>query len=611
MNGVIMENKDKIVDKLLCMACLCVGRSLHKITDDKMKQFYLDALNEIPLCDLPQVCPNICWECQALLRRGVAFKEQVKDSYRILQTYTNENLYECLLTDISRPPRLTICTNNPITVAPDLENPSNSAEEQPKELQLVYVKDEPVNVQVDWDDRDVDLHSEEDPECCPIKILKVESVVTTKTKKKSKKTDKRSKIKKVKKAVSLKDKTKNHKQKSVADQKIVTIELSYEEMLEERDRDATRESYLQAEFKCDSCLVGFKYSKSYAAHRTSKHDPSLGDYSCPICKTVISSVDSFTAHYKRHMRRYECSLCHKRTIDLKVMQQHYFSTHEISLKKYECNLCGKISSSIDTHRYHKDSHKARVQCPECDKTFSHRAGLMNHRLAVHELKNEFPCGACAKVFRWKASLKRHMEKHHGKEAPSAAYCAACGVSFSSICSYQRHMKNSLKHVTHQQLRFICDHCNRRYADKTKLRDHIEEKHLHRTYQCHICNKPSKNRVGLDQHIRNVHRGRPNNKMCHHCGKGFPTKVQLESHIRTHTGERPFICEFCPTTFSQQSNLYKHNRLVHLNIKSKRYPLCKKPKELPEEKQQEDYTRPVAVLHYTERNDAICTLLKYP
>ncbi|KOB66848.1 Zinc finger protein 39 [Operophtera brumata] len=48
-------------------------------------------------------------------------------------------------------------------------------------------------------------------------------------------------------------------------------------------------------------------------------------------------------------------------------------------------------------------------------------------------------------------------------------------------------------------------------------------------------------------------------MCHHCGKGFPTKVQLESHIRTHTGERPFICEYCPTTFSQQSNLYKHNR----------------------------------------------------
>ncbi|KAG7306551.1 hypothetical protein JYU34_007915 [Plutella xylostella] len=112
-----------------------------------------------------------------------------------------------------------------------------------------------------------------------------------------------------------------------------------------------------------------------------------------------------------------------------------------------------------------------------------------------------------------------------------------------------------------KIKFICDDCGRRYANKTKLRDHIEEKHLHKSYQCDICHKPSKNRVCLEQHVRNVHRGRALDKMCHHCGKGFPTKVQLESHIRSHTGERPFICEFCPTTFSQQSNLYKHNRQV--------------------------------------------------
>lgn len=38
-------------------------------------------------------------------------------------------------------------------MTPDTEKPSNTAEEQPKDLQLVYVKDEPVNVQIDWDYR--------------------------------------------------------------------------------------------------------------------------------------------------------------------------------------------------------------------------------------------------------------------------------------------------------------------------------------------------------------------------------------------------------------------------------------------------------------------------
>ncbi|XP_052748252.1 zinc finger protein 782-like isoform X1 [Galleria mellonella] len=599
-----MEMKEDIACKLLCMSCLCFGRTLKPVTEEKLKKYYVDILNEIPLYDTQITCPNLCIDCRALLKKAVSFKEQVQDSFRVLQTYTNESLNECLLTEVTRQPRLRVHHVDPISISP-IEDECTDIHD----VQLVCVKDE---VKKEWNDKDLEdtVHSE-----CPlsetedIKDIDAELETLLRTVKKDKKRkrkedSKERKARKIVKSLQVNSNKELNNSKGTNDQKIITIELTYEEMLLERDSESKRESYVRSEYKCESCLVGFNYSKSYKRHVTSKHSPELGDYSCPICKTVIASVESFTAHYKRHMRRYECSICQKRTQDMKVMQQHYFSTHDISLKRYKCDLCGKLSNSIDTHRYHKDTHKARVQCSECDKTFTHRAGLMNHRLAVHEFHNAFPCTVCDKVFRWKTSLKRHLEKHaaEGKSTTAAAFCSTCGVSFSSVCSYQRHMKNSLKHVSHEQLRFICDHCNRRFADKTKLRDHIEEKHLHKTYQCHICLKPSKNRMGLDQHIRNVHRGRPNNKICHHCGKGFPTKVQLESHIRTHTGERPFICEYCPTTFSQQSNLYKHNRQVHLNIKSKRYSVCKKKQDvsaepLPPQTQPDPY-KPVAVLHYT-------------
>ncbi|CAH0698258.1 unnamed protein product [Spodoptera exigua] len=681
--------EEQISYKLLCNACLCVGRKLHKITDEKTQKYYLNALDEIPLYNPSSVSLLICWECKALLEKSVAFKEQVQDSYRILQTYTHENLHECLLSDVSRPPRLKLHKTDPVNILPseDLETFSepinclkyefkeewrdkgdkntsndgsvlsessdNTNQFEPdiqdvcsakrgekrkrtvdkikrtkkdkrklnKNLQDCLASDvsenllkstsEPTNLsseefetfpevpivcvkekfKEEWDEKedknvldDSDMLSDSSDNTKQFQS-DIQDIMCD-----LKKGDKR---KRVSTKIKRTKKEKRSKPKSMKEhnQKILTIELTYEEMLLERDRESTRDTYLKAEYKCETCLIGFNYKKSYLAHVAGKHSADQGDYICPICKTIIPSIESFTAHYKRHMRRYECSICHKRTLDIKVMQQHYYSTHEISLKEYKCNLCGKISNSIDTHRYHKDTHKARVQCTECDKTFRHRAGLMNHRLAVHEYHNAFPCTICDKVFRWKTSLKRHLEKHEvkGKTSSSAAYCSMCNVNFSSICSYQRHMKNSLKHVTQDQLKFICDHCNKRFADKTKLRDHIEEKHLHKTYQCHICLKPSKNRVGLDQHIRNVHKGRPNNKMCHHCGKGFPTKVQLESHIRTHTGERPFICEFCPTTFSQQSNLYKHNRQVHLNIKSKRYPLGKRKDDRPPEMQPLDPT----------------------
>nr|XP_049696128.1 zinc finger protein 483-like [Helicoverpa armigera] len=602
-----MEIKDEDVPfKLLCTACLCVGRKLHTLKDEKTQNYYLSVLGEIPLFPVSSVTPRpqVCWECKALLEKSVNFKEQVQNSYRILQTYTKENLHECLLTDVSRSPRLIIGRTEAVSISPDDDDHVDSVPEVP----IVCIKNE-MKDDSDFDKDDTNVLEDTSPlSDCSENTKNFESELQN-IMCSMKRDDKRKRVsKKVKKAKKLVlSNVKREKSKSEQnDQKILTIDMSYEEMLSERDREATREAFVKSHYKCESCLIGFNYKKSYLAHVANKHSPELGEYTCPVCKTILPSVDSFTAHYKRHLRRYECGICHKRTLDMKVMQQHYYSTHEISLKEYKCNLCGKISNSIDTHRYHKDTHKARIQCTECDKTFRHRAGLMNHRLAVHEYHNAFPCTICDKQFRWKNSLKRHLEKHEAKAktSSSSAYCSACNVSFSSTCSYQRHMRNSLRHVSHDQLKFICDHCNKRFADKTKLRDHIEEKHLHRTYQCHICMKPSKNRVGLDQHIRNVHKGRPNNKMCHHCGKGFPTKVQLESHIRTHTGERPFICEFCPTTFSQQSNLYKHNRQVHLNIKSKRYPLCKRKEDKPLDVPILDHTqpidpyRPVAMLHYS-------------
>ncbi|KAJ2942276.1 hypothetical protein O0L34_g15823 [Tuta absoluta] len=615
-----MESKEVVVDKLLCMACLSIGRTLHNIVDQRMQHCFLGTLNQIPLCNVPQVCPRVCWECKALLRKTTLFLEQVKDSYRILQTYTSENLHKFLVSDITRNPRFDTHHTDPVSIPPaGLEAPIEFEEvkslDQKPDVHLVCVKEENHDWNGDLDDifsnddrppsvtednladieREIDTilpnkgkrKRKKSPPLCAVNDADVEKELNEfveKEKKRSKRKLK-DKVKKTKKiGKRIKTENKLPKVKKEVDQKILTIELSYEEMLLEREKESKRDSYMKSEYKCESCLIGFKYAKSYETHCKSKHSLDLGNYSCPICKTIIASVESFTSHYKRHMRRYECSICHKRTMDVKVMQQHYYSTHEIQLKNYTCNICGKVSNSIDTHRYHRDTHKARIECSECDKTFSHRAGLLNHRLTVHELHNDFPCEVCGKTFRWKTSLKRHLEKHDEskyKHGIPAAVCEPCNIGFQSVSSYQRHLRNSLKHVSQNQLRFICDPCGKRFADKTKLRDHIEEKHLHRTYQCHICSKPSKNRVGLDQHIRNVHKGRPNNKVCHYCGKAFPTKVQLESHIRSHTGERPYICELCPTTFSQQSNLYKHNRQVHLNIKSKRYPLTKKRKEASE------------------------------
>lgn len=46
--------------------------------------------------------------------------------------------------------------------------------------------------------------------------------------------------------------------------------------------------------------------------------------------------------------------------------------------------------------------------------------------------------------------------------------------------------------------------------------------------------------------------------CFQCHKTFKCAAQLQMHIRTHTGDRPFLCTYCPRRFAQ-----KHNLSIHL------------------------------------------------
>lgn len=52
------------------------------------------------------------------------------------------------------------------------------------------------------------------------------------------------------------------------------------------------------------------------------------------------------------------------------------------------------------------------------------------------------------------------------------------------------------------------------------------------------------------------------RKCPQCAFEAPRSSELERHIRTHTGERPFVCDWpaCTYAASQPGNLSRHRRV---------------------------------------------------
>ncbi|XP_063415846.1 zinc finger protein 148-like [Mytilus trossulus] len=89
------------------------------------------------------------------------------------------------------------------------------------------------------------------------------------------------------------------------------------------------------------------------------------------------------------------------------------------------------------------------------------------------------------------------------------------------------------------------------------------------------NSPDEDSADLEDYMK---RGRPRAELitslifkgavshsgirCHVCNRVFPREKSLQAHMRTHTGERPYLCDYpgCNKSFCQSGQLKTHQRL---------------------------------------------------
>ena len=134
-------------------------------------------------------------------------------------------------------------------------------------------------------------------------------------------------------------------------------------------------------------------------------------------------------------------------------------------------------------------------------------------------------------------------------------CGKCKTDFPDMASFKEHYETFHPAIP-------CSICGKKFYDQAKLDKHQDTHRKVQGFPCSLCDATFDKKIGLKEHIVNVHPGETKIHKCKICQRSFTRSADLTRHQIVHSTERNVSCDECGKLFKHQINLAAHKRTVH-------------------------------------------------